>query len=485
MKKKKILLICTVLLLLAALAAGLVFREEIYRFFNPIRNDWYVDEDTGYRYYLDGESQPLTGWQVLDGKRYYLDPDLEGAVYYGWLEQDGKKYYLNDLGCTFYGWQEVDGAKRYFDKDGALHKGWLELDEGVYYLSGEGTALTGWLELDEGRFYLSDAGLKQTGWLELDEITYYLDEKGNPWVGWLELDGSGYYLNEEGVLQTGWLDLPEGRFYLDEAGVRQTGWLELEEGRYYMGSDGTMCTGWLELEDKLYYLLEDGTPAVGKKIIEEETYYFTSTGANIILVNRWNEVPEGYTTELTKLPNGREISTVCYDALMKMVEDCTAAGGSPNIIGANRTNAAQRSLFNSRIQEYVDKGMSRSYAYYLTLEGVAVPGTSEHELGLAVDIVDPRYPQKYTGEDNAVAWLSEHCWEYGFILRYLPEAKDITGIKSEPWHFRYVGVELAMELKELGICLEEYLDLLTNDGTTCGNPEILEKEEEQTQDKAA
>ena len=83
----------------------------------------------------------------------------------------------------------------------------------------------------------------------------------------------------------------------------------------------------------------------------------------------------------------------------------------------------------------------------IALQSVAVPGTSEHHLGLAVDLL---------GEE-ALVWLNEHCWEYGFIVRYAADKQHITGIADEPWHFRYVGVEVAMELKDSGLCLEEYL----------------------------
>ena len=208
-------------------------------------------------------------------------------------------------------------------------------------------------------------------------------------------------------------------------------------------------------------------------VIDEKTYFFTSTGANLIMVNSWFEVPEGYEPELVKLPNGKLSSVECYDPLMQMIEDCTAAGCHPDIIGAHRTVGAQQSLFNSIYQEYKDKGYGDAWSR--TLKRCAKPGTSEHHLGLAFDITDKRYPQRYTGADNAVEWLSENCYKYGFIVRY-PESKtNITGIMGEPWHFRYVGVELAAELKDSGLCLEEYLDALTGDGSTCGNPDAVKK----------
>ena len=90
---------------------------------------------------------------------------------------------------------------------------------------------------------------------------------------------------------------------------------------------------------------------------------------------------------------------------------------------------------------------------------VARPGTSEHELGLAVDIVDADYQQLDEGQASTPVqqWLMEHCWEYGFILRYPDGKSDLTGIIYEPWHYRYVGVETAQALRESGQCLEEYL----------------------------
>lgn len=351
------------------------------------------------------------------------------------------------------GWQMSDGKRYYYDPDGGgvKHTGWLTLEEGTYYLDAEGVMQTGWLDLEQGTYYLDSSGLMATGWLDSDGDTYYLDETGTMTIGWLELDGS--------------------RYYLDETGVMQTGWAELEDGRYYLDETGAMVTGWLEQDGRTYYLTEDGTPAVGGLEIDGRIYYFTSRGENIVLVNRWNEVPQDYEVELKQLPNGRYIAAECYDALLQMVDDCTATGCHPEIIGANRTNADQRSMFNSKLKAYQDDGLSYGTAYAKTMEAVAVPGTSEHELGLAVDILDKYYPKQYTGDDNCMVWLNEHCWEYGFIVRYPDAKKNITGIKFEPWHYRYVGVELAMELKDSGLCLEEYLDQLTGDGTTCGNPE--------------
>lgn len=91
--------------------------------------------------------------------------------------------------------------------------------------------------------------------------------------------------------------------------------------------------------------------------------------------------------------------------------------------------------------------------------GGSGPGTSEHQLGLAVDIVDADYQLlNHAQEDTAVhQWLLEHCWDYGFILRYPADKGDVTGIIYEPWHYRYVGREHAQAIRAAGLCLEEYL----------------------------
>ena len=104
-------------------------------------------------------------------------------------------------------------------------------------------------------------------------------------------------------------------------------------------------------------------------------------------------------------------------------------------------------------------GYSYDEAYAEASKSVAIPGTSEHQLGLAVDIVDNSNWNLNTSQEKTKTqkWLMEHCWEYGFILRFPNGTTDITGIIYEPWHYRYVGVEISMELRDLGITLEEYL----------------------------
>lgn len=470
MKKKIILLVTLILLAVCGTLVG-IFWDPIIDWLPIDQSGWDV-LDNGGQCYLDEDGDPITGWQELDGNIYYFDPD-SFAMQIRWIDLADGRYYLGEDGIRRTDWQTIDGKRYYLGENGAMVTGWLELEEGMMYLNEQGNPHTGWLELAEGKYYLDENSIRQYGWLELDGNRYYLQDDGVMHTGWLEQEEGKYYLSHEGIPQIGWQTIEGQVYYLDETGIMQTGWLELDGSKYYLCGDGTRYTGWLELDNNKYYLKEDGTVAKGKLVIDEETYFFTSTGANILMVNNWFEVPDDYEPELVKLPNGRLAAAECYDALMQMIEDSTAAGCHPDIIGAHRTIGSQQSLFNSIYQEYKDKGYGDAWSR--TLKRCAKPGTSEHHLGLAFDIVDKRYEKRYTGADNCVEWMAKNGYKYGFIVRYPENKTDITGIMGEPWHFRYVGVELATELKDSGLCLEEYLDALTGDGSTCGNPDAVKK----------
>ena len=122
-----------------------------------------------------------------------------------------------------------------------------------------------------------------------------------------------------------------------------------------------------------------------------------------------------------------------------------------------RTYQDQKQILEERIQQYRDEGYSRSEAKKLAEEYVAIPGTSEHELGIAVDI---NADTSKCSSDAVYTWLADNAYRYGSIKRYPEDKVEITGVKNERWHYRYVGVEAAQEIQEKGLCLEEYIELL-------------------------
>lgn len=184
----------------------------------------------------------------------------------------------------------------------------------------------------------------------------------------------------------------------------------------------------------------------------------------LLLVNPWNPVPANYTVSLTLLKNGLSVDERCYPALQDMMDDCRAAGLSPVICSAYRTQEKQETLFNNRVKSLVSQGYAKADAQAEAAKAVAVPGTSEHQLGLAVDLVDLNNQHLDESQESTPVqkWLMENSWRYGFILRYPNEKSEITGIVYEPWHYRYVGVEAARDIYEQGVCLEEYLERLAD-----------------------
>lgn len=173
----------------------------------------------------------------------------------------------------------------------------------------------------------------------------------------------------------------------------------------------------------------------------------------LILVNASHKIPENYAITLLTLSNGRKIDERIYPDLQEMFDDARAGGVYPKVGEGYRTREEQEEIMENKIRAFEAEGHSHRQAVKLAKEWVAEPGTSEHELGLALDI------NAADGEEpwDVYTWLANNAYKYGFILRY-PQGKEaITGIDYEPWHYRYVGREAAANMYNQGLTLEEYL----------------------------
>lgn len=176
---------------------------------------------------------------------------------------------------------------------------------------------------------------------------------------------------------------------------------------------------------------------------------------NLVLVNPKIKLPDSY-LESSVIIEAFDMQMDSrlkepYEALYKAA---TADGMNLWISSCYRSQELQQELFEREIANNISSGMSSEQAESAAEVAVARPGYSEHNTGLAIDFngVSPDFK-----DTEEYQWLQEHAAEYGFILRY-PEGKEaITHIMYEPWHYRYVGVTHAKKMKELGMCLEEYL----------------------------
>ncbi|HIS21328.1 MAG TPA: M15 family metallopeptidase, partial [Candidatus Spyradocola merdavium] len=185
----------------------------------------------------------------------------------------------------------------------------------------------------------------------------------------------------------------------------------------------------------------------------------------LLLVNPWTPLPEDFVPgELVPVQNDQAVDARAYPDLQNMLGDMSQAGLSPLICSSYRSQERQQELYDNKVQRVMAEGVSREAAQAEAARWVARPGTSEHQTGLAVDIVSLSNQMLDETQESTpeFQWLAENSWKYGFILRYPNDKSEKTGIAYEPWHFRFVGKEAAEEMHDLGLCLEEYLESLAD-----------------------
>lgn len=187
-----------------------------------------------------------------------------------------------------------------------------------------------------------------------------------------------------------------------------------------------------------------------------------SSDWNLMLVNKDKLIPEDYNVQTEEIDGKNSVDYRIADSAKRMLQDARNEGLSPIVCSSYRSTTKQKKLFNNKISEYLKSGYSADEAKEKASLWVAVPGTSEHEIGLAMDIVSLKYQVLDEEQENTEEqkWLMQHCNEYGFILRYPTEKVNITQINYEPWHYRYVGVENAKFMTEKNYCLEEFIEYL-------------------------
>lgn len=178
----------------------------------------------------------------------------------------------------------------------------------------------------------------------------------------------------------------------------------------------------------------------------------------LVLVNSDNPLPENFEPQLADIDKTRKFDSRAIEFLMQMLADMKSQGYK-NIWPQStyRSVEKQQEIFNKKVNYYINSGKNKKEAERLTLQKINKPGTSEHNLGLAVDFNNVDYKFETLKEYK---WLTENAENYGFILRYPRDKKEITKVDCEPWHWRYVGEEHAKKMNELNMCLEEYVEYL-------------------------
>lgn len=198
---------------------------------------------------------------------------------------------------------------------------------------------------------------------------------------------------------------------------------------------------------------------------DEESLVFTSDDWRLVLINKQHPIPDDYEFTLTTITGSMKCDERILEDLLLMLQAAKNDNVNLIICSPYRTDASQVSIFERHVRAYMNKGLNYMDSFKLASQEATVPGYSEHQIGLSIDIytashmvLDDAY-----GETEAGRWLAENCSDYGFILRY-PKGKEyITSIGYEPWHFRYVGREAAKIIMSGGITLEEFWERYVNE----------------------
>ena len=183
-----------------------------------------------------------------------------------------------------------------------------------------------------------------------------------------------------------------------------------------------------------------------------------------MLINKQHPIPDDYEFTLAVIKGSMKCDERIIPELQQMMQAAQNDGVSLVIRSPYRDYERQIYLFNRKIKNYMKSKMSYLESYRTTAQAVTVPGASEHQVGLALDITSDTYTTLTEGfaDTEAGEWLENHSYEYGFILRYPDGKEDITGISFEPWHFRYVGKNAAKYMYDHELTLEEFVAQLND-----------------------
>ena len=242
-------------------------KEEIHEHQEP---GWVKKEDGYYWQKEDGTILMESGWQTLDGKKYFLEEGGRRAE--GWKEIEKQRYYfVPETGQMKLGWSTIDGKKYYFEKDGHQTIGWRSLGGKKYYfVPGTGQMKLGWSTIDGKKYYFEKEGHQTIGWRSLGGKKYYFVPKtGQMKLGWSTIDGKKYYFDKEGRQVYGWKSLGGKMYYfVPKTGQMKLGWSTIDGKKYYFEKSGIRFSGIRSIGGKKYYFQKNGELLTNEKCYE-------------------------------------------------------------------------------------------------------------------------------------------------------------------------------------------------------------------------
>lgn len=220
----------------------------------------------------------------------------------------------------------------------------------------------------------------------------------------------------------------------------------------------------VSLDDLISNHMEEDSPeepSMGKDA-STDAVTFDKSDWKLLLVNKEHPIPSDYTFTLGVIKGSMKCDERILHPLTDMFTGAAEDGINLVVCSPYRDLSRQEYLFDRKMKTYINSGYSYIDAYKASAAVVTVPGASEHQIGLSLDIICDTYSQLNDGfgETEAGKWLVNNSYKYGFILRYPKDKEEITGIIYEPWHFRYVGVDAATVIHDNNLTLEEFIGSL-------------------------
>ena len=399
------------------------------------------------------EVEKLRGWVEIDEQWFYFDLET-GEARTGWSLIGEKWYYFTSNGEMQVGWINLKNKWYFLDNNGAMETGWFKVGSTWYYATSDGAMQTGWVKLKNKWYYLNDSGSMRSGWFQVNSTWYYATSDGAMQTGWVKLNNKWYFLKNSGAMQIGWFMNGGNWYYSATSGAMQTGWLQIGSKWYFLNSSGAMQTDWKQVNNKWYYLFKSGQMASNTTIngykLDKNGAWLSNQSSNIptyidgvLIVNKTLHLPSSYAP-------GE--SSTARTAFTQMATKAKSAGYSLTAFSTYRSYTYQSGLFDRYSKAH---GVAKASRFS------ARAGQSEHQTGLAFDVGEVGKENQWASSSfastNAAKWIAQNAHKYGFIIRY-PEGKEhITGYIYEPWHLRYLGVDLATKVYNSNKTLEEYL----------------------------
>ncbi len=403
------------------------------------------------RYYVseNGELPPAGSYKGADSRLFVFD--ATGLTVDGFYE-DGKQRFLVDAGGkTMQDIRIYKGETCFFMKDGSLYTGFVKKDGIIRYFK-DGVTKEG-LVKSNGKVYYSLAnGTLFKGWKAEDKYTYYFNEDGAAATGMVRIEDHYYCFDDEGRMVFGFQTVGDEMYYFDNTSGRMVTDTQIDD--YIIGLDGR-CS---KRPVKLLGSFKSTYGYIASLIIE---YPADNDNWELVCLNSKFKVTKDVDQKvrLSNVAGSSELmdsrAAYWYD---KMYDAAKKDGILLTPVSGYRSYADQERLFKEFVDEYRAAGKTGYESEKLASTRRMPAGSSEHNIGICMDIITASSSDNFE-KTAAYRWLSANAADYGFILRYPIDKQDVTGVKFEPWHWRYVGVKNARAIKDSGKCLEEYLSL--------------------------